>query len=153
MNANITKPDKQNANPLYQDIKEAGIRPTKARIAILELFNNKKINHLSCEQIVKELKTSTPLGQATIYQNVKILADNGLLSPFKGPEGMLYQRANQMHHHHLICRKCGTIEDVLVKGHCDALIPKAIDQQSQIDNWAIENRTVEFFGYCPQCAL
>jgi Fe2+ or Zn2+ uptake regulation protein len=136
---------------LAEHIRNAGLRPTRARIAILKSYSP-GINHQSCEQIVKKLISSSTHGQATVYQNVKILAEYGLLKAFKGPHGMLFHNAMGEHHHHLVCKKCGTIADVLVEGHCENLSPYAKDPGQPIDSWQIDNRSVEFFGVCPECS-
>lgn len=120
---------------------------------ILELFQNPSINHLSCEEVVKTLmKHDKSIGQATLYQNVNLLADEGILTRFTGPEGLLLHDATQNHHHHIVCKKCGTIIDILIEGHCDNLKPYPLHENDDISDWEINHVMLEFYGTCPDCA-
>ncbi|MBN2715327.1 MAG: transcriptional repressor [Deltaproteobacteria bacterium] len=138
---------------LEKRLRDKNLRPTKARIRILELFETPGINHLTCEDVVKTLlKKDSSIGQATLYQNVNLLADAGVLTRYTGPEGMLLHNAKSVHHHHIVCRQCGDIMDILIEGHCENLKPYALDEQDDISGWQVNNVVLEFYGTCPVCA-
>lgn len=137
---------------LEQRLRKKNLRPTKARMLILELFQKPEINHLSCEEVVKTLlKQNKSIGQATLYQNVNLLAEEGVLTRFTGPEGMLLHDAILSHHHHIICKQCGNIMDILIEGHCDNLKPYALHPVDDITGWKIDDVILEFYGTCPPC--
>ena len=133
-------------------LRNKNLRPTRARMMILELFQSPGINHLTCEDVVKTLlKKDTSVGQATLYQNVNILADEGILTRFAGPEGMLLHDNCDEHHHHIICSKCGNITDILIEGHCENLKPYALNETEDISQWKVNHVALEFYGTCPDC--
>ena len=56
-----------------------------------------------------------------------------------------YELSNCEHHHHLVCEKCGDIEDVAL---CEEAILKEVKKQS---HFKIDSHTLEFFGLCEKC--
>ena len=137
---------------LEKRLRDKNLRPTKARIRILELFQSPDINHLTCEEVVKTLlKTDQSIGQATLYQNVNLLADAGVLTRYTGPEGMLLHDAIPEHHHHIVCRECGNITDILIEGHCENLKPYAFHEGEDISKWQVNDVVLEFYGTCSDC--
>lgn len=137
---------------LEKRLRDRNLRPTKARLSILALFQSPDINHLTCEEVVKTLlKKDSSLGQATLYQNVNILAESGVLTRYTGPDGMLLHEALQEHHHHIICKECGNIMDILIEGHCDNLKPYPFHSTEQMTGWEVRDVMLEFYGLCPDC--
>ena len=137
---------------LEKRLRGKNLRPTKARMKILELFQTADVNHLTCEEVVKTLlRHDQSIGQATLYQNVNLLADAGVLTRYTGPEGMLLHDARPEHHHHIICRQCGNIKDILIEGHCDNLKPYPLSESDSIDGWEVSDVVLEFYGTCPDC--
>ncbi|MBN2527785.1 MAG: transcriptional repressor [Deltaproteobacteria bacterium] len=119
---------------------------------ILELFQSPEINHLTCEKVVKTLlREDASIGQATLYQNVNLLADEGILTRYTGPEGMLLHDAMPEHHHHIVCRQCGNIMDILIEGHCENLKPYPLSSELDMSNWKVDDVVLEFYGTCPDC--
>ena len=118
----------------------------------MELLQSPEINHLTCEEVVKTLlKEDSSIGQATLYQNVNILADAGILTRYTGPEGMLLHNTIPEHHHHIICKICGNIMDILIEGHCENLKPYPFHPEQQMSGWEVSDVMLEFYGLCPDC--
>lgn len=78
---------------------------------ILELINQSK-EHMTAEQLFLELKKTEPkVVQATVYNNLNALYQNGLirkLSIENSPDR--YDKIRK--HDHLVCRKCGALSDI-----------------------------------------
>ncbi|NBI91739.1 transcriptional repressor [Lachnospiraceae bacterium] len=78
---------------------------------ILELINQSK-EHMTAEQLFLELKKTEPkVVQATVYNNLNALYQNGLirkLSIENSPDR--YDKIRK--HDHLVCRKCGELSDI-----------------------------------------
>ncbi len=78
---------------------------------ILELINQSK-EHMTAEQLFLELKKTEPkVVQATVYNNLNTLYQNGLirkLSIENSPDR--YDKIRK--HDHLVCRKCGALSDI-----------------------------------------
>jgi len=96
------------------------IRNTKQRNLLLECFKNNKDRHLTVEELYEMAKSiDSNIGIATVYRNVKLLEEQGVINKIELPDFLLaYEMCafNSEHsHHHLICRKCGNIVDFEVE--------------------------------------
>ena len=65
----------------------------------------------SAQQIHAELRRrGERIGLTTVYRHLQVLSEDGLLDTIRDAGGeTLYRRCRSAtHHHHLICRVCGT---------------------------------------------
>lgn len=119
-------------------------RMTKQRQSILECFKNVG-RPLGIEEILEEAgKTVPQLNLATVYRNLKILMNEGLILPVDLP-GMKtrYESFGLHHHHHFFCKKCNKVFDV--KG-CPEGITSLVPAGFKLVSHAI---TLD--GYCDVC--
>ncbi|MCL2802447.1 MAG: transcriptional repressor [Micrococcales bacterium] len=85
---------------------------------------------------------------ATIYRNLQDLVATGQLDQVNTDSGEAAYRAcdRQEHHHHVVCRSCGTAVEVL-----------ADDVEAWAERVAVQagyrqvEHTVEITGLCPTC--
>ncbi|MGB4776988.1 Fur family transcriptional regulator [Microbacterium sp.] len=92
---------------------------------------------------------STGIGLATVYRALATLAASGEADQLQSPAGEALYRAcsSTGHHHHLICRECGTTVEI---------------QASAVESWARRTaaehgftqaeHVVDIFGLCPACS-
>ena len=87
---------------------------------------------------------------ATTYRVLQSLANAGELDSVKGIEGeTLYRHCRvKDHHHHLLCRRCGTAIEL----EAPALEDWALAMGKQHGFSELEH-VVEVAGYCPDCTL
>ena len=87
---------------------------------------------------------------ATTYRVLQSLANAGELDSVKGVEGETLYRHCQVkdHHHHLLCRRCGTAIEL----EAPALEDWALAMGKQHGFSELEH-VVEVTGYCPDCTL
>ncbi|GAA3588221.1 transcriptional repressor [Klugiella xanthotipulae] len=93
--------------------------------------------------------TGSPIGLATVYRALADLAVVGEADSLQSPEGENLYRAcdSSGHHHHLICRVCGTTVEIA-----------AHDVESWAQSIALEHgftdahHVVDVFGLCRQCS-
>lgn len=82
-----------------------------------------------------------PQGLATVYRLIEALEALGLCRAFAQPDHTLrYVFCAPGHHHHLICRACGRVDDVPA---CHVAVPPS--------DFAIAEHAVDFFGTCDRC--
>lgn len=98
-------------------IIEKNIKPTVARIHLLEIFKT-AIKPLSYEDI----RTNLPMDKATFYRNISRFENEGLLNSFESNDKKRYFELNTNPHAHFVCTSCNKIEcvkkvDVLLKGY------------------------------------
>lgn len=73
--------------------------------------------HLSAEEIFMLLKSEGKnISIATVYRNLGILADKGIIKKISVGDGVdRYDRTIKAHDH-LVCDRCGAISDVSIEG-------------------------------------
>lgn len=88
---------------------------TKQRRAILNIVMNNP-GHLTAEEVYGEVRKKVPgIGLGTVYRNLNMLADAGEIRRLYVPdEPVRFDRTTQPHEH-LVCAKCGGIEDIFVE--------------------------------------
>ena len=88
------------------------------------------------------------VGLTTVYRTLQSLADAGEVDVMRPPGGEhLYRRCSRGHHHHLVCRSCGSTVEVLGPA-VETWADKVAAEQGYID----VSHTLEIFGTCPRCA-
>lgn len=85
---------------------------------------------------------------ATVYRTLQVMADTGQVDVLRADDGeSLYRRCfTATHHHHLVCRRCGTTVEIA---------------NDSVESWAAAmateygftdvDHTFDFFGLCPAC--
>lgn len=91
-------------------LKDAGLKITLPRLKILKIFQTHG-EHLSAEDLYKILlDDGEEIGLATVYRVLNQFDDAGILTRhhFEGGKSV-FELANQEHHDHIICLKCGKV--------------------------------------------
>ncbi|MEJ2287568.1 MAG: Fur family transcriptional regulator [Deinococcales bacterium] len=93
-------------------LKEHGLRFSRPRELILGyLLEDDK--HVSAEGLYLALKQrGENLSLSTVYLNLNVLAEAGLVREFKGSSGQSFYDSNVSPHYHVVCRETGKILDV-----------------------------------------
>lgn len=123
------------------------LRSSKQRQSILDVLSQ-NASHLSAEEIyqtVKQLHPSISLG--TVYRNLEILTEIGLIDRVSFADGKSrYELASSGHHHHLVCLKCGEIENIMA-------CPMAKNMEAFMEkrNFQPLLHYFEIYGHCAKC--
>jgi Fur family peroxide stress response transcriptional regulator len=132
---------------LVTKLRERDCRLTPQRMAVLKTLAASD-GHPSVEQIYERIKPDFPMTSlATVYKTVTLLKEMGeVLELGFGDGGNRYDGNRPYPHPHLICTRCGAIEDLEV----DALseIPQRIARDT---GYRIVSHRLDFFGLCPRC--
>jgi len=98
---------------LADELNEQGYRLTPQRIMILSVIENSDY-HISAEEIYAQIVVKYPnINISTVYRTLELLKRLNLVTETDLGEGRVrYHPANKGHHHHLVCRECGTITDL-----------------------------------------
>ena len=94
-------------------LAQLGYRLTPQRMMILQAVENSQ-SHISAEEIHAQIVTKYPnVNISTVYRTLELLKQLGLVTETDLGEGRVrYHPAEKGHHHHLVCRECGTIIDL-----------------------------------------
>lgn len=89
------------------------------------------------------------VGLTTVYNQLRVLADSGLVDTLRSPDGeTLYRRCDtNAHHHHLLCRMCGRTVEV-----AGAAVEKWAEKVAAEAGFVDVSHTIEVVGTCPTCA-
>src|SRR5262245_26786267 len=91
-------------------LRDGGFRLTAPRRAVLEVVRGTK-THPTAEEVHRLVTRRAPgVSLGTVYRNLRLLVDAGLLGELPGPRARF--DANTRAHHHFTCLRCGRIIDV-----------------------------------------
>lgn len=130
-----------------RSVSNKTLRSSKQRQSILDALRQKQ-SHLSAEEIyqtVKPLHPSISLG--TVYRNLEILTEIGQIDRANFADGKArYELASSGHHHHLVCLKCGEIENISA---CP--MAKNIEAFMEKRDFQPLRHYFEIYGHCTKC--
>jgi Fur family ferric uptake transcriptional regulator len=132
---------------LKQSLADKGVRKTKKRDVILDVFSRAG-GHLTIEELLDRVKKVDPkIGYVTVYRTLKLLKEYGLAHQWQFGDGhSRFEKASERHHDHLICMKCGKIIEFE-----EDEIERLQEKVSQENEFQIVSHVHEIFGYCSKC--
>ena len=128
-----------------------GLRPTRARRLILARLWHSN-DHLSTDEVQRALRRQGhQVSIATLYQNLKQLAEAGLLVSFADADGLVRFDANTQPHAHIVCTRCGRIADIAATAGPARRFRWALPRPARHRGWEIQTARLELTGICPRC--
>lgn len=125
---------------------ERSTRQKRALAAVLEASDGFR----SAQELHAELRAQGEnVALSTVYNQVRALADAGELDAIRSDDGETrYRRCGRdQHHHHLVCRHCGTA--VEIEG---PEVERWASRTGKLHRFVDVTHTVEIVGTCPDCA-
>src|ERR1700752_3240245 len=127
-------------------LRAAGMRVTSARLAILDAVHEGR--HPGADEVARVVRER--VGHVTlqaVYEALGAFTEVGLLRKIDlGSGPARYEDRVGDNHHHLACRRCGTVADVdCVVGAAPCLGP------AESYGFAVDEAVVTFWGLCPSC--
>ena len=127
-------------------IGEADMKYTNQRVEIIAFLREHK-GHPTVDEVYDGVrKKLTRISKATVYKNLKFLSQKGLLEEVN-VKGVTRFEANFVPHHHLICRKCGKMDDF----QSEELFDYSMKIAEDIEEFSIDSMSTNFYGICKQC--
>jgi Fur family ferric uptake transcriptional regulator len=126
-------------------LKEKGYRITVARQAVLRVLSSRPLGVKEIDEVLG--KKNVEINVVTIYRVLELLASLGLVNKtqFEGKEAKYEFAYPDNHHHHLVCEKCGSSEDICLDEK------KLIQQVERQSDFKLVRHNLEFFGICKKC--
>ena len=134
----------------YQDVlkhlREKGVRITETRKAVID-FIIQSHDHPSADMIYQALLPAFPnMSLATVYNNLKVLIDEGFVSELKVRNDTTTYYDFMGHQHlNVICEKCGRIADM------DLDLPDVQQEAADQTGYQITKSQMVVYGICPDC--
>ena len=126
----------------------AGLRSTRQRDIILDIFLSTH-QHLSVEELYLKVKASNPgIGHATVYRTLKLFTEAGLAREILLHDGQTrYEHLMAGEHHdHLVCTSCNAIVEFENES-----IEQLQDEVARRHGFLIQNHKLEIYGLCANC--
>ncbi|MGJ6123501.1 Fur family transcriptional regulator [Mycolicibacterium sp. Y3] len=125
------------------------VRATRQRAAISALLENID-DFRSAQELHDELRQrGENIGLTTVYRTLQSMATSGLVDTLRTDTGeSVYRRCSDHHHHHLVCRVCGSTVEV-EGGAAEVWAEQVAAQHGFTD----VSHTIEIFGVCGSCAV
>lgn len=132
----------------FEKLREGGFKLTPRREAIIKLFI-KADTHLSPEDVWNKLKKQFDrCGFPSVYRNLESLVECGILTRIQQFDRKKHYGVctlpHDRHHHHIICVKCGKVEEIT---DC------AIENRKKINGYKVVSHFMQVDGVCAQCLM
>lgn len=133
-----------------QELRNAGLKVTLPRVKILQMLANGVTQHQSAEEIYKALvNAGDDVGLATVYRVLTQFEVAGLVTRHNFEGGHSVFELNQGEHHdHLVCVKCGRVEEFY-----DEVIEKRQSEIAEERGYQITDHSLNLYGICKGCQL
>ena len=136
-------------NSYLKILKDQGFKVTPRRKAIINIFISSK-THLTPEDVWQRLRENfEKCGMPSVYRNLETLAECGILTKIqqfdrKKHYGLCAFAGNDEHHHHIICVKCGKVEEIK---EC------SFAQIQYLNGFKIVRHFMQVDGICDKCLI
>jgi Fur family transcriptional regulator, ferric uptake regulator len=133
---------------IHRILKRAGLRSTRARVLVLEFFQQHAHEHLNAERVYSLLNEDVRnVSLSTVYRVLNELTDAKLLCGISFGDGHIaYELNDGERHDHIVCTVCGSIHEFF-----DPQIEAR--QQAVADglDFEVSGRQLVLFGLCAPC--
>ncbi len=131
---------------MIQRIILGKFRKSKKRDRILEILRGTSM-HPTADWIFNRLKKDYPhLSLGTVYRNLHILIEQGLVKKIEAGSTFDRFEANTGLHYHFVCENCGKIVDLALP--IDHSLNEMVNNTTQFH---ARYHKLEFFGHCDKC--
>jgi Fur family transcriptional regulator, ferric uptake regulator len=93
--------------------------------------------------------------QSSVYRNIGLLEDAGIVHRILGgDEYARYELAEDLtehHHHHLICSRCGAMEDVTLPSDLERSVESALRRAARRSRFEGSHHRLDLIGVCERC--
>ncbi len=130
----------------YMGLK--GLKTTRQRNLILDAFLEVE-GHVSVDDLLAEVRAADPhVSAATVYRTMKLLTECGLARAQQFGDGQTrFERAaGRDHHDHLLCTRCGAIEEFE-----DPRIEALQAEVARARGYELSSHRMDLYGLCRSC--
>ncbi|MDP3971914.1 MAG: Fur family transcriptional regulator [Candidatus Nanopelagicales bacterium] len=126
----------------------AGSRTTRQRLAVAEALAESD-EFKSAQQWHDVIRSrGHSVGLTTVYRTLQALVDTGDVDVIVTEEGeSKFRRCSTGHHHHLVCRCCGSTVEISAEE-----VERWTQSVAAEHGFTAERHVLEVTGVCPNCA-
>lgn len=130
-------------------ISKLGLNNSVQKEYVLKLlFVSKK--HLNAEEIQQKIKNeyNVNIGIATVYRVLNLFEEMGIVRAIniQGQDSKVYEINLKSHHDHLVCVRCGIIEEFIDKD-----IETLQEHVAKNRGFELQSHNMIMYGICKRC--
>lgn len=108
---------------------------------VLSILEKTKLP-IDAKLLVSKLKVN----KTTVYRQIERLISSGKVVEVELGDGKKrYELKDLKHHHHLVCKNCGKLEDIELNEE------NLLKEVSKRTKFRVDSHNLEFFGKCIDC--
>ncbi len=124
----------------------AGVQPTPQRAVIYEVLAASE-DHPTADEVHQRVRRVEPrISLATVYRNLRLFAEAGLIEEVATGANFARYDANRASHHHLVCKRCGSVADTSAD-----VLPEFGDVKQEVDGFEVQELRINLLGLCAAC--
>jgi Fe2+ or Zn2+ uptake regulation protein len=132
---------------LSELLRERGMRVTSQRLLIERALRDHG-GHLTAEQVHDLVEPALPgVTQQTVYSTLALLTDLGVARRVSAPGSSTRFEARIDDHHHMVCERCGAIEDLDVR----VPVARAVGAAAE-SGFSPSSVSMTVLGLCSNCS-
>jgi Fur family ferric uptake transcriptional regulator len=128
-------------------LERAGYRLTEPRRAVAALIAAHDGHFTAADLVLGARSRRLGIGRATIFRTLEALTESRAVERIDLPSGdHAYVVCEPVHHHHVVCSRCGRATDI-----DDAGLRTVVREVARRTGFRVEEHRLELFGLCPAC--
>lgn len=134
---------------VYERLRDAGLRYTAQRRRLIELLAG--AGPLSIPEI---LRGRRGLKQSSVYRNLVVLERASVVRRVLADDGFTrYELTEELtgHHHHLICSRCGRVDDLAFPRSFERSLDRTLERLGADGRFATVSHRLDLIGLCRDC--
>jgi Fur family ferric uptake transcriptional regulator len=138
------------AHHVATKLGEIGQRFTSGRRDIVTALTGSQ-RPLSIPEI---LEATEGLAQSSAYRNLSVLENAGVVvRVITTDEWARYELSEDLtgHHHHMVCSKCGAVDDVRIPDAIEHDLDAALERVAKRAGFAMAHHRLDVVGVCKTC--
>jgi len=133
-----------------QRLRKSGLVYTAGRRQLVDLL----LQHGRPASVPELLKRGSRLTQSSMYRNLADLEEMEIIHKVSGNDDHArYELTEEFigHHHHLICVRCGAIDDFVVTAHTEQALDAALARAARSSKFTVSGHRLDALGLCAKC--
>lgn len=94
------------------------------------------------------------LAQSSVYRNLAVLEEAGVVHRMMTADDFArYELAEELtgHHHHLVCSRCGRVEDLAASPALERSVAAAAEEAARRSGFRAQHHRLDLLGVCARC--
>jgi Fur family ferric uptake transcriptional regulator len=132
---------------LMTALDRAGYRLTAPRRSVAALIADQDGHFTAADLVSAARSRRVDIGRATVFRTLEVLEELGAVERLDLPSGEhAYVGCEPVHHHHVICSRCGRTTEI-----DDAGLRSVVRDVARQSGYRVDDHRLQLYGLCPAC--